>query len=240
MNYSFEGRIRYSEVGENGTLTLPEIVDYFQDCSTMQSETLHQGCEALKERHRVWVLSSWQVVVDRFPKLGEQVRVSTWPYAFKSFLGYRNFMMTTVEGERLACANSIWSYLDVEKGYPVRLTEEDLKGYVLGEKLAMEYAPRKIALPIKYKEGEPFPVKRHHLDTNHHVNNAQYIYMAWDLLPAGFVIREMRAEYKKQVHLGERLYPCVAQEADRITVILKNADQEVCTVVCFMGCREDS
>jgi hypothetical protein len=41
MRYSFEGKIRYSEVGEDGRLTMPGILNYFQDCSTFQSESLH-------------------------------------------------------------------------------------------------------------------------------------------------------------------------------------------------------
>lgn len=34
MKYSFNSRIRYSETGENACLTLPGILNYFQDCST--------------------------------------------------------------------------------------------------------------------------------------------------------------------------------------------------------------
>ena len=32
MNYSFNSRVRYSETGENGKLTLPGVLNYFQDC----------------------------------------------------------------------------------------------------------------------------------------------------------------------------------------------------------------
>jgi acyl-ACP thioesterase len=239
MRYSFEGKIRYSEVGEDGRLTMPGILNYFQDCSTFQSESLHQGTGVLKGRNRVWVLSAWQVEILRFPVLGEPVTTSTWPYAFKSFLGYRNFTMCTSAGDPLARANSIWSYLDVERGCPVRLTEEDMKGYETSEKLDMNYLPRKIAIPSEGEQLQPFPVQKHHLDTNHHVNNVQYICMAADYLPERFVIRGMRAEYKKQVRLGERLYPWVAQTEDAVTVVLKDAENQPCTVVQFMGCRED-
>jgi acyl-ACP thioesterase len=237
MRYSFEGKIRYSEVGEDGRLTMPGILNYFQDCSTFQSESLHQGTGVLKERNRVWVLSAWQVDVLRFPVLGEPVVVSTWPYAFKSFLGYRNFMISTADGEMLARANSIWSYLDVERGCPVRLTEEDMNGYETSEKLDMDYAPRKIAIPAESEPKVPFSVQYHHLDTNHHVNNVQYICMASDCLPQGFAVQSMRAEYKKQVRLGEVLYPYVAETPDMVTVVLKNAEKQPCTVVQFSGCH---
>ena len=45
MSYSFKGRVRYSEIGENGCLTLPGIQDYYQDCCTFQSESIGQGME---------------------------------------------------------------------------------------------------------------------------------------------------------------------------------------------------
>ncbi|MDY5540662.1 MAG: thioesterase, partial [Lachnospiraceae bacterium] len=89
--YSFDSRVRYSEVGEDKKLTLNGVINYFQDCSTFQSEELGNGVAKMEEMHRIWVLSSWQIVVERYPSLCEEITVSTWPYAFQSFCGYRNF-----------------------------------------------------------------------------------------------------------------------------------------------------
>ena len=99
MAYSFSGRVRYSEIGENGLLTLPGILNYFQDCSTFQSEEVGLGIDILKEWKRIWVLSAWQVVVDRYPYMGERIKTSTWAYGFRGFMGFRNFTMET-EGRR--------------------------------------------------------------------------------------------------------------------------------------------
>lgn len=38
MKYSFDSRVRYSEIGEDRHLTLNGMINYFQDCSTFQSE----------------------------------------------------------------------------------------------------------------------------------------------------------------------------------------------------------
>ena len=48
MSYSFESRVRFSEIGEDGCLTLPGILDYFQDCCTFESEQTGVGMEVLK------------------------------------------------------------------------------------------------------------------------------------------------------------------------------------------------
>lgn len=73
--YTFDSRIRYSETDSQGKLTMASLINYFQDCSTFQSEDLGLGVEKLKEMHLVWVLSSWQIVVERYRPLGRR-----WPW----------------------------------------------------------------------------------------------------------------------------------------------------------------
>ena len=150
----------------------------------------------------------------------------------------RNFTMETEGGERLAYANTFWTYIDAENGLPVRLEAKDTDAYrgkdgKMESKLDMEYAPRKIVLPEDYEQQDSFAVQKHHLDTNHHVNNCQYIRMAADYLPEGFVIRQMRAEYKKQALLGDIFYPSVKQETGKVTVALSTEGGEPYAVVEF-------
>ena len=171
--YIFQSRIRYSEVGSDGRLTLESLLDYFQDASTFHSEDIGLGVAYLKEKNMAWVLSSWQIVVERYPGLCENVVIGTAPYDFKGFIGYRNFWMETEDGERLAYANSIWSLMDVVKMAPAKPPAEMIEGYTLSEKIVMDYAPRKIAIPDNGRVQEEIQVRPHHLDTNGHVNNGQ-------------------------------------------------------------------
>ena len=39
--YSFDSRVRYSEVDEDRKLSLTGVINYMQDCSTFQSEDLN-------------------------------------------------------------------------------------------------------------------------------------------------------------------------------------------------------
>ncbi len=233
--YTFQSRIRYSEVGPDGKLTLESLLDYFQDVSTFHSEDLGLGVGYLKEKNMVWVLSSWQIVVERYPMLCEKVITGTAPYEFKGFVGYRNFWMETEAGERLAYANSIWSLMDTVKKAPAKPTAEMLEGYRLAEKLPMDYAPRKISMPGGGKREEELSVKTHHLDTNGHVNNGQYVRMAMGYIPADFQIRQMRAEYKKQAVLHDRIMPvtAVSEEKTLYTVSLNAEDGKPYSIVEF-------
>ena len=230
--YSFNSRIRYSEMDETGRLRLESLLDYFQDCSTFHSEDIGLGVDYLKERHLVWVMSSWQIVAQRYPKLGEMVSVGTAPYDFKGFIGYRNFLMTDREGKRLACANTIWSLLDTETGRPVKPPKGMMEGYGLEPKLDMDYAPRRIGLPEDLAEGEPVQIKEHHLDTNHHVNNGQFVRIAIDSLGRKCEVKQLRAEYKKQVMLGDVLVPYTAfLENGKYVTALKDKEGALCCIV---------
>ena len=230
--YSYQSRIRYSELDERGHLRLESLLDYFQDCSTFQSEDMGLGVEYLRQLHMVWVMSSWQIVAERYPKLGETVTVGTFPYEIKAFVGYRNFVMKDGEGKNLAYANTIWSLLDTETGKPAKPTPEMLEKYVLEPRMEMEYAPRKIRIPEGLREGEPVTVRAHHLDVNHHVNNGQFVRIAMDSLGSSFQVRQLRAEYKKQVMLGEVLIPCTAALEDgKSVVVLKDDKGVVCCAV---------
>ena len=231
--YSFNARVRYSEVGGDRRLSVPGVVNYLQDCSTFQSEDLKMGIDYLEQSHRAWWLSSWQIVINRYPRLGEEIVVSTWPYDFKGIYGYRNFTFFDKQGEYLVNANSIWFLFYTKAGRPAKVESEDIRGYQTegDKKLDMEYAPRRIALSGEYEAGEPVTVTLHHIDTNRHVNNAQYVAVAREAIPESFQIREIRVEYKKAAVLGDVMIPRISREKEACTVALCSQDGTAYAVV---------
>ena len=218
--YTFKSRVRFSEVDHTKRIKLPGIVNYFQDCSTFQSEGLGLGVDHFAKHKRAWILSAWQVVIDRYPSLGEEISVSTWANEFNGLYGLRNFCMEDEGQQMTACANSVWVYMDIEKGRPAKPGEDETKAYGEGEPLKMEYAPRKIALPKDAEPMDAFPVRKYHIDTNEHVNNCQYVQMALEVLKERMEVRQLRVEYKRSAVYGDVIYPRTAYEKDRTVVEL--------------------
>ena len=231
--FTFDSKVRYSEIDESKKLTVQNLLNYFQDCRVFHSNSLGRGMEALEGYHYAWVLSSWQVCINRLPKIGEDIQTSTWPYEFKGFYGGRNFQMTKKDGEMLAYANSLWTFLDMEKGLPVKVIPEEANAYLLEPKMDMEYAPRKIPVPKDLEVLETFTIKRHHLDTNHHVNNARYIQFALDCVPKDLQIKQLRAEYKKQAVLDNTMVSKVSHCDDKYTVVLCDENDKIYATVEF-------
>lgn len=231
--YSFNSRVRYSEIDHRGTLTIPGLINYFQDCSTFQSEDIGLGLEVLRKRKKAWILSYWQIVIERLPGLGEQITIGTYATGFKGLYGNRNFLMNDMEGSRIAYANSIWVFMDTEAGRPVKPGQEDIVPYGTAKPLEMNYEGRKIKLPMKKDILPSFSIRKYHIDTNEHVNNSQYVQMALELLPENLEIHQIRVEYKKSAVLGDIIYPKTAAEDDRKVAELCDENDKLYAVVEF-------
>ena len=189
--YSFKSRVRFSETDINRKLSLTGLMNYLQDCSIFQSEDIGAGFSYVQRTKKSWLLSAWNVEVIRRPDVAEEITVATWPYDFKGIYGLRNFAILDKDGNYLVKADSCWFLTDTVTGRPVRPTAEDTDLYpVVEPRMDMEDLPRKITLPMEMKTVGSLPVMKQHLDTNHHVNNVQYVRMAMDYLPEGFELVE--------------------------------------------------
>ena len=56
--YTFDGRVRYSEVGVDGNMTIESLLDYFQDASIFHSEDVGLGVDYFQKVNLVWMLSA--------------------------------------------------------------------------------------------------------------------------------------------------------------------------------------
>ncbi len=242
--FAFDSMVRYSEVDRTSRLTLPGVIDYFQDCSIFQAEALGIGVKYLADKGTVWLLNFWQIVVNRYPELGEKIRIHTWASKFAGFFGYRNFAMEDEGGADVAVASSLWVYMDLKKNRPGKPSQEELDLYGVGEALPMEQVSRKIPLPQEMRGMPAFPVRRDQIDTNQHVNNCQYVQMAMEALealteeegrePQG-PVGELRVEYKKAAVYGDIIVPSVGEEDDRTVVALSDPDGEPYAIVELRG-----
>ena len=233
--YELQSRVRYSELDADARLSIVGIMNYLQDCSTLQSEDCGVGLDWLEKEKRAWLLSSWQIQIRERPKLGEHIIVATWPYEIKGIYAMRNFVILNEQREYLVQANSCWFLYDTEAGRPVRIMRSDVEKYGAEEpRLEMDYAPRRILLPDNMTEAGRLTILRHQIDTNHHVNNCQYVQMAMDYLPADFRIHQMRAEYKQQARLHDVICPARAVEDTKTTILLNDQKSEPYAIVEFM------
>lgn len=232
--YTFKSRVRYSEMNHHkGSLDFSSIINYFQDCSTFQSEDLNLGLSYLQNKNRIWLLNGWQLEVKQPAHLGDYITVGTWAYDFKGFYGYRNFTMVNENEEVLSVANSIWVYIDTNTGRPTKVP--DRTGYELEPPYPMEYSSRKIQIPEDLTAYPSFTVIKSNIDSYNHVNNGQYIKMAEEFLPESLDIIGMRVEYRKQAILGDVIIPKVHYKDERQVIVLSDTEQKPYAIIEFQA-----
>ncbi|MCC8142061.1 MAG: acyl-[acyl-carrier-protein] thioesterase [Lachnospiraceae bacterium] len=237
--YTYKTHIRFSEVDIDLHLTLPALMTEFQDCSIFHANAIGQATGNLRQEGHLWLLSSWQIIIDRYPSLYEEVELGTWAYGWRNFFGYRNFTMKDSDGKLTAYASTNWVYTDLATGHPARVPEEVRDLYGTEPPLDMEVAPRKIALPEGGKSLDAIPITKSDIDANGHVNNARYVAIAQELIPDGFATRQLRAEYRTAAKFGHVFYPTIWTVDDsgrtRIIVALRDHEQKTYAVVEFTG-----
>ncbi len=235
MAYSIDSRVSYSKVGIDKSLKLGAMIDYLQDCSTFHSEDVGKGVDYLLEEGMAWMLTSWQIVIKRKPVHGERIKITTLPYGFRNCYGDRNFTIHTEDGELLVYANSIWVLVNISNGHPVRRIPEHItEAYTLDPKLDMEYAPRKIKVKGDYEILPAIRIQRSQIDSNNHVNNSQYVYMAEGCIPLDLKYNEVRVEYKNPAVLGDEIIPKLFREDKRLVVRLDGTEDQTFATVEFI------
>lgn len=220
MIYEFETKIRYSQTGSGGHLTLPAIVDFFQDAAIENANDVQKAAPPEEMSKLVWFLAAWQIDVFRYPECGEDVVIGTFPYRFGGSTGLRNVYLRTKDGEMLAYGDSTWVLMNRETGAMTRVPQWLAELFPAEEKLPMEYKGRRIDMPEQSETVRKITVREGHLDSNRHVNNGQYVRMAVAELPAGTEYKRLRVEYKKSAVLGDEIAVGVALEDSRHVVVL--------------------
>lgn len=235
--FEYNSRIGFSQCDAEKRLMLSGLIDMFQDCSTFQSEDLGVGFDALENRGLAWVINYWELDIERLPMLCEWVTVGTFPHGMKGFLANRNFYLKNGEGDYIVKANTLWTLLNLKEATPVRIPQEFYSTYALEEKLDMIYGSRKVNIPegdeVSVAKRDSIVIQRHHLDSNKHVNNGQYVKLALASVEEDFDIascKRFRIDYRKQAMLGDVIVPWVYKENQKIVVALKDEEDGVFSV----------
>ena len=208
--YGFESRVRYSECDETGRLSLVSAMNYLQDCSTFQSEELGHGFAALEGRRLAWVLAAWRIEVDGLPALGDRIRVTTWCYEMTRAHALRCFEIQGADGCSLVRADSQWIMFDVERGRATRVPDDQRVYCSDVPRLEMGPLDRRLRATGEGRGRAPVRVRPHNLDTNRHVNNAQYVMFAAEALGQTVLARSrgcVSVLYRRMAHLGDLIVP---------------------------------
>ena len=208
--YSLNYKVTTSTCDSEGRLKLYSALQMMQDCSEMWIDSEPGVKQYFAEQNMAQLLASRQVEVIRVPEYKEELTVTTSVYGMKPMFGFRNTFIYDAAGKPCYRTWSMGAFVDKSNGKLKRVDDETIASMTLEPQLEMDYKDRRIILP---KEGgttlDPIRVLRADIDYNKHLNNANYIRMAMELLPEDFEVKGRRVEYRVAAKLGDLLIPAI-------------------------------
>ena len=231
--YSLKYKVTTSTCDSEGRLKLYSALQMMQDCSEMWIDSEPGVKKYFTEQDMAQLLATRQVEIIRVPEYKEELTVTSTVYDVKPMFGFRNTFIYDAEGKPCYKTWSMGAFVDKSTGKLKRIDDNTIASMALEPQLEMNYKDRRIKLP---KEGgetrEPIKVLRADIDYNKHVNNANYVRMAMELLPQDFEVRGLRVEYRVAAKLGDTLVPTIYQAEGTFTVSL-SVGNEVSAIIEF-------
>lgn len=245
--FSREYEVQSCQITENFELTVQNLLGLMQHTAEHHVDTKKIGWKELNAKGCFWAIYRMGLRIHRMPRKYEMVTLRTWANPPQKLLQPRSFDLLDAEGNCLVEAQSLWIILDNQTFKP-QVVEE-----VVGADMPYregEGSRYDIPLKIARISGTPLfpPVTREVLysdiDTNHHVNNTNYVRWFIDSLPADFIhthqLKEIVINYVEQARLGDHYEVTTVQMGDGrlgTTIVRQGAGDEFCKIVADFGER---
>ncbi|MCR4995480.1 MAG: hypothetical protein K6A32_08955 [Bacteroidales bacterium] len=232
--YSLNYKVTTSTCESEGRLKLYSALQMMQDCSEMWTDS-EPEVKAYFERHNMTqLLASRQVEVMRVPSFKETLTVTTSVYGIKPMFGFRNTFIYDADGQPCYRTWSMGAFVDKAAGKLARIDEASMASLTMEPQLEMNYKDRRISLPKSGGEVcEPIRVLRADIDYNRHLNNANYVRMAMELLPEEFEVKGLRVEYRVAAKLGDVLTPTLYTTDNGAIIVALNIGDQVSAIIEF-------
>ncbi len=218
--YKAEHVLYDSNFDASGRVNPHKIAEFLQDAAGEHANLLGFGWDILDKTGCLWVLSKLRLRF--FRPVTREVKsftLYTWPLKPARFFAERCF--SAVSGEQqLFAADSVWLVID-----------RDSRKIVSSERLAaiydcdfddahcdVENKFERIRRDGDYAFAYSLEVRRSDLDVNGHVNNANYINYAANVLRPEERIEEMEIVYQKELRLGDKADIYVKRQGNRVYV----------------------
>ena len=231
--YSLNYKVTTSTCDSDGRLKLFSALQMMQDCSEMWIDSEPGVKQFFAEQNMTQLLATRQVEVVRVPEFKEELTVVSSVYGMKPMFGFRNTFIYDAEGRPCYKTWSMGVFVDKATGKLKRVDDATIASMNIDPQLEMTYRDRRIILPKTGGEIlEPIKVLRADIDYNKHLNNANYVRIAMELLPEDFVVSGLRVEYRIPAKLGDKLVPTIYKH-DNVIIVSLSLGEDVSAIIEF-------
>jgi len=185
IGYETEWDIHTYEVDHQQRMTIPALIRIMQEAAMQNAIALNFSIWDFEPYNINWVLMRKQLKVNRLPRLGEKIRVGTYPAGFYRFFAFRDYYVFDSNGKVLASSASTWLMMNLQqrKVAPIPDFVMAIEKDCPAEENCL---PRPKGRLSKFGEADQtasFRVDWHDLDFNEHLNNVHSFSGCWSHCP---------------------------------------------------------
>lgn len=206
--YEHVFNIDYSDIGENHFLSNTGFLKFLQEAASMHSNSLNFGIEDLARFDLGWVIMNWKLKVLKRPKYEEKILIKTWLRKIDKLFFYRDFEVYNEDKEKIAVATSKWIWFNIKEKTVSIINDEVIKQYKpINEEAIPNFVFSRMRTGNNFENKFNYRIQRRDIDTNHHVNNLNYLDFAYETLPEDVYTRvefnEVEIMYKNEIKINE-------------------------------------
>ena len=201
------------DTNHNGVLKLSALLHYVQEISGAHSDQLGHTWDALAEKGLFWAVLRHRAVIHRLPKAGQTVHLQTWPMPATRSAYPRAVQAFDEQGNILFETVSLWVLMNTQTRAMVLPGKSGIN--VPGILRGMEITAPGSLPPCDGENTALLSVCTDDLDINGHVNNANYMDHAEQLIENLAVTpKEFTVCYLAEVLLGQAvtLHWCMSED----------------------------
>jgi medium-chain acyl-[acyl-carrier-protein] hydrolase len=169
--------IQWRDTTANGLTGIVAMMNFFQESAWHHADYLGFGLEKSAEQDQAWVIVRFKIVMDRYPSWADSIKVDTWPSGRDGVLAFRDFKISTQEGELLGYGTSAWMVINILTRRPKKLDFLDSINLYQFPGPVFQSQPGKIILPEHLEPEYIYKVRYGDMDAHGHVNNVRYAAM---------------------------------------------------------------
>jgi len=225
-NYTVGNR----DVEFNHKATNKAILKYLENIACSHSDEVGYGINTIEETKVVWILLDWKLKIIERPIYGQNIKVRTWSRKMEKCCAYRDFEIYDEQENKLAIATTKWVLLNADTRRIQRIPEKMVIKYqsepersVFKEDIEKLYEPENKEVSIQLK------TRRTDIDINNHVNNLNYLDLAYEILPDAVYnedLKNVRIIYKHQTEPGETVDISYIKIDNKNIITIKTENKE--------------
>ena len=218
------------DVGFNNKATNKAMLKYLENIACCHSDKVGYGINTMEDTKVVWILLDWKFKVIERPIYGQTIKVKTWSRKMEKCCAYRDFEIYDEKENKLAIATTKWVLLDADTRRIKRISDEMSGKYQSEpERSVFKEDIEKLHELENQETSMNLKIRRTDIDINNHVNNLNYLDLAYEILPEEVYkddLKNVRISYKNQTEPGEIVNITYTKQYGKNIITIKTADNK--------------